>query len=447
MGNIAFAAACVLGYFMWPLFKGRGYHLLCFATTNLGFAFWYWLPAIRMLNVPPEDGFAADLAQSSLNASAWIVLAYHATALLVLLVASRSASASSIPGRAFDLRLTTPSCAFLLSSIAALTVRYSSEGPDLVLNLLLGLDSARFNMTFFNRSESAIESLLALWDIANIWAALFLMAAHVLRDRLSSAGGAMASLALVVCFLGSGTRSILLMGIFVVVACRLIRERPAGAARTQRTPASASRYWYGALALVMLMTIALAISGRFNYPERDSNFLVDSLFLHNDMFSELAFALSNLGDYSPASAVDFVLTPFTFMLPGFLGFEKSIPEHLLQFNYTRSGLDLVLGEGNFFPGIVADFHLVFGATGPLFFAAFLAVFFYAANFASKLLPDPLARLAFQITFLSYMFTSIRNIHGGLALVLILGVVLIRLGIRPARYRQAEFALRNNARMP
>ncbi len=356
MGNIALGAACALVFVLLPLFKGRGYRQLCFATTNIGFAFWYWLPAVRMLNVPPTDGTTADITQNSLNVSAWIVLA------------------------------------------------------------------------------------------ANIWAALFLITSHVVRARLLSSSGAMASLALAVCFLGSGTRSILLMGIFVVIAGHLVRDRSADAARAQRARVSALRYWYGVLALIILTTIGLALSVRFESAGSDSNFLIDAVLNNNDMLRELAFTESQLADYSSPNVIDFVLTPLTFILPSFLGFEKAIPDHLLYFNYSRAGIDLVLGQGNVFPGIIADFHMVFGALGPILFSVFLITFFYVAKLTSTLLPNPLTRLTFQITFLSYLFISFRNIQGALLLVLILGVVLIKLTARPAQYRRSSKLIAKNARM-
>jgi len=256
----------------------------------------------------------------------------------------------------------------------------------------------------------------------------------------------MASLALAVCFLGSGTRSILLMGIFVVIAGHLVRDRSADAARAQRARVSALRYWYGVLALIILTTIGLALSVRFESAGSDSNFLIDAVLNNNDMLRELAFTESQLADYSSPNVIDFVLTPLTFILPSFLGFEKAIPDHLLYFNYSRAGIDLVLGQGNVFPGIIADFHMVFGALGPILFSVFLITFFYVAKLTSTLLPNPLTRLTFQITFLSYLFISFRNIQGALLLVLILGVVLIKLTARPAQYRRSSKLIAKNARM-
>jgi hypothetical protein len=444
VGNLALGAACALMLVLWPLFRGPGYRQLCFVMVNAGFIFWYWLPAMWTLNAPLTDGTAEGLTQDALDVSAWIVLAYHAAALLVLIASRKALTPMNKTYPADSIALKLPSAVVLISSIALLVVRFSNEGPNVIFSLLVGLTSAREYMTFFNRSESAADSLLALWEIANVWAALFLLASHVLRARLLSASGVMASLALVICFLGSGTRSLVLMGIFVVMAGRLTRNRPAVAAMTQPLLGKAASYWYGVLVLAIVAAVGLGLSVRFDSESggSDSNFLMDAVLSNNDMFRELAFAEAQLADYAPTNVTDFALTPFTFSLPGFLGFEKTIPDHLLYFNYHRAGIDLLHAQGNVFPGVIADFHMVFGASGPVWFALFLAAFLYAAKLASTFLPCSSVRLAFQITFLSYLLVSFRNIHGGLLLILVLGVVLAKLTARLAPHRPL-----GNARLP
>src|SRR5690242_7841025 len=84
MGNFAIAAAVMMVMVLWPVFRHRGYGQACFWTINAGFGFWYWLPAIRILNLPPADSTVQALAPDSFDACAWIVFTYHTAALLVL---------------------------------------------------------------------------------------------------------------------------------------------------------------------------------------------------------------------------------------------------------------------------------------------------------------------------------------------------------------------------
>jgi hypothetical protein len=105
------------------------------------------------------------------------------------------------------------------------------------------------------------------------------------------------------------------------------------------------------------------------------------------------------------------------MMPTFFGFVRHIPEHLLAFNGARANIDLLLGTGNVFPGLIADNALVFGNTGPLWLAAFVVAFALALRALGRIAGPSRAGVAVQIAASAFLFFSFRNLHPGLALVL------------------------------
>ena len=110
---------------------------------------------------------------------------------------------------------------------------------------------------------------------------------------------------------------------------------------------------------------AIAMQTRFEGgPEELGWLAIRSVGVHNDMFRELVFVLKNGANYR-SDALLFLLTPISYAMPSFLGFSKSIPPHLIDFNLDRAGIDLIYGVGNVFPGLIGDLVLCFGAFAPI----------------------------------------------------------------------------------
>lgn len=412
LGILAFAVAL-------PAFH-RGMPRLIFFTVMAGFCFWYWLPGLNLVTVG-YVGLDNFFITPTVNDACWLVLLYALAALALLwftqpLMAQRAAPVEwRIPARLL-------AQVVLASALAYLIVRFAAQGTAILTELMTGAYNARSEMDFSNHSQSAAQSLLALWEITTIWAALFCIAWHVTERQLLTLGGVAAMGALVMLFVGSGTRAVLLQALFVGMMARFLRP----AAPRRPSSGSALRVLFYAVPTVLLAgSIYAGFKARF---EDDAGYaaagmmitVVSTFIVNNDMMRELAFAFDSFQP-SLSGAWDYFLTPFTFMMPSFLGFEKNIPAHLITYNQLRAGIDVESGQGNVFPGLVADFWLVFGSWGPVVFAVFLALFAIGVVHLSRLVPSGPARLAYQIVAMSYLFFSFRNISGALVLVLVFGV--------------------------
>ena len=191
------------------------------------------------------------------------------------------------------------------------------------------------------------------------------------------------------------------------------------------------------------MTVALNMSARFEKdPSQADHILANSISAHNDMFRELLFSIENSNHYRP-DGLRFLRTPITFAMPSFLGFNKSIPEHLIDFNFDRANIDLVYGEGNVFPGVIADFYISFGYFGPLVQLLFLTAVIYAFRRCAFSGGRNGVSLAIYVSLLSYIIASFRNIPGSLAILAVCAAavsILLRQK-SPATDKFSTYALR------
>ena len=382
-------------------------------TMTFAFALWYWLPAVNVLVLHYAGAGSFAVPAAAATHAAWLVLGYQATMLLAQRGLARWCRIDEDEAaRQLSPTLTWLGATVLLSSLALVFVRF--DDPVLSMRILGGATSARDHLTFFNRSSGAAESLTKLWEILNLWTALFVLAAAVDARRLLGAAALMTIAALVVGFLGSGTRAVLLMAGFTVVAAATLRPATSVASRP-------SRLGLAVLAGLLLLA-ATALGGRFR--DGIGPIVADTLLVNTDMLSETAFALDRLRGWQPARVADFVLTPFSFLLPRFLGVDKTTPEHLVVYNRIRAGYDIVHGEGNVFPGIVADFHLVWGGfAGAALFALFvIAVIAAVEAFGHGLAAGPVRR-AWRIAVYAFLLVSVRNIQGSLVLVMLVGLII------------------------
>lgn len=393
-------------------------------TINVGFALWYWLPALNVLVIGYTGAGSFAVPAAAAARAAWLVLGYHAAALAACRGLQQWTPPDPKTTEAAPPPLTLLAGAILVSSVALVFVRF--PGWHLALQILTGTASARDHLTFFNRSSGAVESLTKLWEILNLWAALFVLAAAAGARRLLGPPALLAAAAIVAGFLGSGTRSVLLMAIFTVGTAVALRPGGTGVARTPRTGIAA------VAALAALATLAAtALAGRFK--DGIVKVFADTLLVNTDMFSETAFVLARFPGYAPHRVGDFMLTPLTFLLPRFAGFAKSTPEHLIAYNRVRAGYDIVNGQGNVFPGIVGDFEMVFGGVaGAVLFALFIVAVIGAICLPGRALAPGATRRAWQVAVLAFVLVSLRNIQGSLVLVMLAGLALAWTVQRPGR---------------
>ena len=440
MSGLFAIALAVVSFAAVARFFRKGSTKQTFLAVVVGFGFWYWLPALNLLTLG-YIGYDDFVITSAIDGACWFVL-FNQSIVLGILILSRPMLAGSVSISNLSL-VPVPKIAALalFSSLVFLAVRFGEKGTGVFFELASGLVAAREGVTFYNRSEGVGQSLVALWELVNVGSALFCLAWYVVKHRFMTVGGIASAAALTLMFLGSGTRAVLLQSVFVMAVALV--SRPAG--KTRVTLKAVFRVLV--FAIPLLGVAALIVSGfsaRFSYidmGDRDvalTEALVGTVVLHNDMMRELTVAFESMRP-SMEGAFDFALSPFTYMLPTFLGFEKEIPAHLVQFNFLRAGIDLNLGQGNVFPGLIADFWLVFGTTGPILLACFVVLSAVGIERLSRIATDGPTQSAYRIAGFSYLFFSFRNIPGGFVLILLIGAGLMWLVGR--KTKRAELARR------
>lgn len=419
------------------LTEARTLQALLFLSVNLGFFFWYWVPSIQVVNFPPPSLLSSFTLRGDLvSEAAWIVLLYHFLS-VISIIAARPLFAQHRKALAVELSFGPMAWAIIGSTFALFVIRFATEGSGVLLDILSGRASSREFLTYYNISEGATQSLLALWDIANIAVSVYLIAFAVNQSKLLSFHGALAAFALVLSFLGSGTRSILVLGIFAVMAGFLFRPSQDERTKGRQGGLSGLRYIYLTFLGGVVGLASTGIVARFTvFRNEEGDFISNTLFNNNDMFRELVFIKTYMVNYAPRELgreiYNFLQTPFSFILPRFLGFDKEIPDHLITFNQIRANIDLLSGQGNVFPGLIGDFHMLFGVLGPVFFAAFILAFGMAIKSVSGWIPSQTAAMAFWVTMCANLLVSFRNISGSLALIalLLLAVIWVWVNIVP-----------------
>jgi hypothetical protein len=441
-------AAIILGLATLPaayqaFFRERGTAQIAFLAVAAALCFWYWSPAINLLTLGFLGTDIRSPTRESVVAATWLIFWYEVV-LIAILAAARPLLSPLPPLCRSDIddrKIDWLGYVALASAAGFLTARFARDGLGVLLDLAIGLASARDNASFYNRSEDAATSLLALWEIANIWIALVVIALMTWRRTLLSGPGIAALGAIAILFLASGTRAVLMQALFVI-----------GMTVAVRGPAiTAIRRKANLVYLVPLFAIAglafSAFASRFRDTAGSGGFLtiLDTLVVNPDMTRELAFVLDRMPNFLSQSAGPFVITPFAYALPRFLGFDRSMPEHLVAFNAIRGDIDLLFGQGNIFPGIIADFQMVFGMAGAFLMGLFVAFHALVLDRVARLIPNLAQRGAFLTTCIAYMFFSFRNIGGMLFLVVVLGLATIYGAnqLRPAWQRFTGATARNN----
>jgi hypothetical protein len=425
--NLIVAIAIILSLQMIRTLKPNSGALSLYLCMIIAFAFWYWMPALYVINMlhlnENIDQIDSDQILDTIN----LVMIYYIAVIIMttaLLKDVFKRVAIEDNSRMSESRLTVASIVVFGSAVGFIVFRFLDQGTNLITDIITGIMSARDYLTYFNRSEDAVDSLVALWEILTICCSLYLFTIHSLRGRLASISGNLSLAALAIMFSSSGTRSILLMAFFCLFITKSIRIRVRSSIHSLKTRIISANHAGIALSIIIVVFISLSYMVRFERDKMDvADVVVSSTLSNNDMFTELAFVLSDMKGYNDGSVTDFLFTPFSFMFPSFLGFDKNIPAHLVDFNLSRGKIDLLNEEGNVFPGIIGDFHLNFGILGPIALAFFIYVVVYCLAKITNSICDPILSLAFIVTFMSYLFISFRNIQGSLALVLLLGIAL------------------------
>lgn len=403
------------------------------AVVALSFSYWYLLPAANAFLIGFEtDQIEAKWANMRL---AFVVTGgfMSITLLAVAVVFGTRVGPSLVSRRTIPhtrllsrVALGRLSLLTLVSTLGILVSRFSNEGSDVILSIILGATSAREYMEYYNVSSGILASLDGLWEIVNVVTCCLLLCICVAaRDSFGSTR-MLAAISLFVMFVASGSRSMLIYVLVSILLTRLVRLP------VSREPTSLAGHsvWSKRLPVTLLFVAAIS-SAIASYASRFANYefgmtsaLLGVLVGHNDMLRELAGVIGNMDQYSGVGAFDFCLTPFSFLLPRFLGFDKGIPEHLVLYNQDRMGIDIRYDPGNYFPGIVADFSMVFGFwLGAIAFTGFLLVFFLGIRWLAQSLPNVQTAAAFAASSLALIFGSFRNISGALVLSILILLAL------------------------
>jgi hypothetical protein len=158
------------------------------------------------------------------------------------------------------------------------------------------------------------------------------------------------------------------------------------------------------------------MTSRFESDSQQSSLLfLNSFGSHNDMFRELVFTFLKGGAYN-RDLFSFLLVPFQFLMPTFLGFTRTVPPHLADYNLDRAGIDIIHGSGNVFPGIIADVYISYGILAPIVLGLFTVFFLIIVASCTIKRNSSLVGVSLYIVLLSYYFVSFRNVQSSLALL-------------------------------
>jgi len=433
--------AIAMAMLAWPFCRTHPVARPFAVAVIFGIGYWYVMPGVFFLLVPiiqGEDSYLLNSVDNTLH-SIWLINSCLALLLLVAGLARCTCRVRYQNLRQELLYFPEPLVeklllATLVSASLLLTIRFIDLGPAFALQLLIGLASAREVMSFENISSSIGQSLIGLWELLTVFMSIFLSTIYVWLRRTVSISFVLACLSSVLVFASSGTRSVLLLLIFSIITA-VISRPPAPSPKKNHTRVVRKR----AQMLPTLLILGLCIIAGANMSARFANdssqadyILLNSLGSHNDMFRELIYSIT-YGDSYQTDGWLFLETPITFAMPSFLGFSKTIPPHLIDFNLDRAGIDLLEGAGNVFPGLIADMYLCFGEFGPIIQALISALFLFLLWKTVLNVNKSAVGGALFVTLLSYYIISFRNLQGSLGILIILAFLLTRfVRIQPPR---------------
>lgn len=435
----------IIALLAWIGYRAKpGARLFCVAIM-LGMGYWYLLPGTLFLAGGEVSASDLDLLADERHIIMAIGLVHGCLVLLFLLPAlfsgtwrHRQQTSTDVDPKRPSRRLDWLLLATVISATVFLANRYAEMGPAFALQLLIGLTSAREVMTFENFSAGTAQSLLALWDIVNIFLAIFLATTLTWRRELLTGRFVAAATAALLSFVSSGSRTVVLLLLFAVTIALICRPRQVIQSPLIQSIRVSSRNIVPLLLMAGLVVMAaMTMLARFqDNPSQSESLALNSIGAHNDMFRELVFVLRNGWAYR-ADPLLFLQTPITYAMPTFLGFNKSIPPQLIDFNLDRAGIDLILGEGNVFPGLVADMILAFGYFAPVALCLYSAVIFATLVFSTTRGTDSTINFCLLITLLCYYIISFRNIQGAFAILMVLAMMVSVILSQRSRRRPTE----------
>jgi len=449
----AFLLACpaiLLSIVAWIVYRRSQQARLFVVAIFLGMGYWYVLPGTLFL-LGSTVTYSDDDLLVAYTAIEQAILIVHVTLLLLLLLPAffslmrTSARSTPVAQQPYEnsSRLNALLLATVVSAVLFLVSRYADLGPEIALQLLLGVASAREFMTFYNFSTSATESLLALWEIINIFLSVFMAATFTWQRRMLSLPFLGASMAAVLSFVSSGSRTVLLLLLFSVAIALICRPRQPTDFTTRHLHSLARRSWLSLLLMAGLVVMAgIAMQARFEgSPEELGSLVIGSVGVHNDMFRELVFVLKHGANYR-SDGLLFLLTPISYAMPSFLGFSKSISPHLIDFNLDRAGIDLIYGVGNVFPGLIGDLVLCFGAFAPIVLCILSAVMFVVFKAVTTRGSMSAVNCGLLVTLLCYYVVSFRNMQGSFGILLVISAVLsVALSVTRSSYMHKRLKAR------
>lgn len=386
--------------------------------------YWYILPGTIFLSELRSASPDAYLALDETSSFQAVLLVHSSLVLLLLLPRALTQSrpwevrSDSTAASRLDVLLALCVC----SSLAIFFIRFREYGSELFLDLLTGLSSAREFMTFENTSTSTAASMLALWEIVTSYVAIFLATIFILRKQAASSRTAFSIVALLFLFMASGTRAFLLLLLFASAFAMTCRAAPKKAQAKGIVPV------LKAVIPILIIGVVVLAAGqgmlaRFTGDSESGSLILDALTAHNDMFRELIFSIQR-GDNYRADGLLLLLTPLSFAMPSFLGFEKEIPPHLVDFNFDRAGIDVVYGAGNVFPGLIADMYLCFGLLAPVALALLSAAMLYVCWWATLHRRNTDVAAALFMSLLAYFTVGFRNLPGSFVILVVLSLTLV-----------------------
>lgn len=421
----------ILAIITWKLYRWYPISRPLAIAIMLGIGYWYVLPGSVFIQDTAIQGSDSNLLQFYENTLHAILLIILSFALLMLLPAAArqhdvqwnhtiQCDLTRFSWRRFDALLFIT----IISAISLLVFRYEERGPAFALRLLVGLTSAREYMSFENTSGNIGQSMTALWEVLTTFSSIFLAATLTWLHRTVSMRFFMASLATLIVFASNGTRSVLLLLILAVLIAILSRPQYIDLSKRRFRITKLLRALFPSLLMICLIVLASKeMVARFeNSPSQENNIIINSVASNNDMFRELLFSILN-GKHYRSNGLLFLETPITFAMPSFLGFKKTIPPHLVDFNLDRAGINLVSGSGNVFPGLIADVYLCFGDAGPFVLAALSAVFFWVFWLVTVRRDRTGIGRGLFVTLLAYYVISFRNLQGSLGILVVASYVI------------------------
>jgi len=391
-------------------------------TVVFSFVFWYCLPGDFFLMGSAADSKDSFLYDSFFNITQAVLLSI--TCFFVLLTVpfflsyKKKQGPTSVNLRKLNLLIFL----IFISAVFRFYILFREFGFDFIFKIIIGVSTPREVMSFENFSNGYYQSFMAFWDIENIFIGVSLAATLAWERKILSLSFVFSILIVLISFISSGTRSILLLLLFSIFVSIICRPKQLVKVNIKKHNSIFYKIVICSMFSGLLFLAVSSVTSRFNDVTENNSLVLQNIGENNDMLRELVFVFAN-DKNSDVNPIPFISTPFTFLMPRFLGFDKKVPSHLINFNMDREGIDVLWGAGNVFPGIIADMYMCFGifavATLPLFTIAYFFTSYWV-TVRSRINPF---NYGLFVALQSYYFISFRNIQGSLSFLVISAFIL------------------------